>query len=839
MAYRIARADGNFTAAATWGAVDATSLLDSQAGNTVLSTSFLASATFTPGAIEIDGIALKVASRVEVSSGTISVRLYKTTATAGVVAGTEVSLNVSDLPYSPISPSSAVQANPIGWVFFKFAAPVTLLAGSAYRVEASTSVASQVNLFRNATANNWSRMLRTTTTGAPAAGDSLFVVTEWSGPLTPTPHVVTMDSTAATDYGGGDQVLPSVGIGDGSTLAYQTTAATNYVLRVSGVVAVHVGGTLTMGTPGTPVPRSSTAVLEFDCASTGNFGLLVFGTATFHGESRTDEKDVTYALLTADLSATGTSLTVDTDTGWLDGDEIVVTPTGATKTEGEALTLDGDAPADTIPTTAGAAFGHLGSAADRIQAEVFLLTRNLHLRSTLSTAGAYCHVGQLGVLNADWLDLQYIFGSTTQKRGLENNGTVTLDYCVVRNSTTGNFIYSAGSLTTTHTHWWTQAGTACVVCAGGTLTMSDACICHDTTGSNQVGVQSAANAAATITLTRVFVSGTGADALQQGNPGAGIDTVWSLTDVRARTCGVGLNLAALGVRAVRMRGGALVHNTYGLELGPLPESVELDDVLLLGNITAGIQLAGAYPVWLRALNCVLAGTTWRNQALGVNIGTNYLSAEYTFLNCTFGVAAGNRIAHTTADLGTNTTLSAVEVKITCVNTMLASATPILAGLTSATKHRSLIAQQRAGQVTNTHSRLYPRLGTISYETATYRSAAPSEKLAPSSDDPLFRLTSAPKRVSVAAGKTVTVSAYVRKDGSYNGVAPRLICVANPALGIDRDVVMASLTVGIDTWEQLSGTTTPVAEENGVLEFYVDCTGTAGAVYVDDWSAAQN
>jgi hypothetical protein len=54
-------------------------------------------------------------------------------------------------------------------------------------------------------------------------------------------------------------------------------------------------------------------------------------------------------------------------------------------------------------------------------------------------------------------------------------------------------------------------------------------------------------------------------------------------------------------------------------------------------------------------------------------------------------------------------------------------------------------------------------------------------------------------------------------------------------GIDTDVT-DTLSVGADEWEQLSVSDTPT--EIGVIEWYVDCDGTAGVVYVDDMGVAQ-
>ncbi|MCA1841466.1 MAG: hypothetical protein LC723_14275, partial [Actinobacteria bacterium] len=197
MATYLAAANGNLTAGATWAAVDSTSLLDAQDATTTLTTSLIASSTFTPGAITIDGIAVKIAGRAAVASGTMTVEL----STGGVqVTGTSVTINVSDIPVENEVASTTLC--PIGWTFFKFGSPVLLLAATLYAVRATTSVGGQVDLFRNSTAANWSRMLRTTTTGvAPTTGDRMFICGEWTAAATKTDRAVVMDSTAATDYG--------------------------------------------------------------------------------------------------------------------------------------------------------------------------------------------------------------------------------------------------------------------------------------------------------------------------------------------------------------------------------------------------------------------------------------------------------------------------------------------------------------------------------------------------------------------------------------------------------------------------------------------------------------
>lgn len=125
--------------------------------------------------------------------------------------------------------------------------------------------------------------------------------------VTPTNDItVTNDQTAATDYGSNStsNAAPAIAVCKRGTLKFKDTSAANPYLRVSGYLIVYNGGTLNMGTTGTPIPRDSTAVLEFDCAADGDFGLVSRNgsTTNLQGLSRTSGKNVVSAKLTADTA---------------------------------------------------------------------------------------------------------------------------------------------------------------------------------------------------------------------------------------------------------------------------------------------------------------------------------------------------------------------------------------------------------------------------------------------------------------------------------------------------------------------------------------------------------
>jgi hypothetical protein len=259
MATRAAIATGsaaNFLTAGTWGLIDASSYLNAEhATESLLTTNYAdsRSAAFAPNggsAVEISGVAVKLCERLG-TTGTMSVELYNSTDSAAV-AGTEVTINVADLP-------SALETDINGgWIFLKFGSPVTLEAAHNYKVEAKTSNASQVDLWCDGTADNLSRFLLTTTTGAPAAGDDLIITKAYTGAGTGTDAIVTMNETATTDYGStptaaNSLITPGIAICNGGRLVFPPAATS--LLKISNSIIVYSGGILAQGIP----PLSGTA----------------------------------------------------------------------------------------------------------------------------------------------------------------------------------------------------------------------------------------------------------------------------------------------------------------------------------------------------------------------------------------------------------------------------------------------------------------------------------------------------------------------------------------------------------------------------------------------------
>ena len=316
MATYISKATGNFTAAGTWAPISSVSNaeLDSEAGtSSVPQTTPTYSATFTPAATNIDGVAIKIATRPG-STGTITVILENNTS-PGTREGS-LSINVSD-----------IDSSGLGWYFFKFGSAVSPNGTDVYKVGISTSSATQVTCYRDSTANNWCRMLRlTSAASAPTTSDKLMVMGEWTAAATLTSYTVTMDETATTSYGPTVSGGPPQGftINKGGTLAWATAASTNYYLKVKGIFAVYGSGTHQMYTSGTPCPSTSSAVLELDSAANVDSGYRLYPghSATHYGNSKWPTVAITGASNATPIEITSTSH------GLVAGERVTITLVG-------------------------------------------------------------------------------------------------------------------------------------------------------------------------------------------------------------------------------------------------------------------------------------------------------------------------------------------------------------------------------------------------------------------------------------------------------------------------------------------------------------------------------
>jgi len=843
MAVYIAAADGVLSsAAAVWKTVDATSYLYAVNGSTALTTAYVESQATTPGAITVRGIAVHIAARVASPTGTMSVRIAQAGAT---VAGTEVTINVSD-----IDRPGGVELHAPGLYFFKFAAPVTLAAATLYTTSAKCSVNGEVSLYRNATAGNWSRMWQTDTFGNPAAGDDWHILGEWTAAGTKTNRTVTMDETVAVDYGvapGTDLNLQGITIGKGGTLNFGTTASTNYVLQASTGIRVWAGGILNMGTTATPVPITSTATIQFDCAADGDFGLLVDGTFNAQGVARTAGKNVVVCKLNTDEAAAQTVLGVDTDTGWLNGDIVDLAPTSRTFSESEQRTMNANAGASSIQVSAGLTNAHSGTSPT--QAEVINITRNVVVRSLSTTNMAFVAFGPTATVDCDWVWFRYLGQNSDYKFGVQvrtqAGGSCAMDYCSVTDFETAG-VYIGGTNVTSNANVSINntvltSRQAATISVGFQATDSDGSnysvngvyvTAIDGTAGGRVGI--IIGAVPNGTFSNLVAAGCEVDGIQIATPTttASLLSAGTFTGVTAHSNQTnGLTLS--GDFTIKITTCNVWRNNANTSEGGIsvsnPGIKEIIGGSLFGNNLQNIFLSGVTVFIGR--NLTIAGDTTFATADGVEFNGSQTLMFAKFTGCTFGSTSGIFVAHTNdINLGAGRKI----VDITLVHTKLDSATEFTN--TGSLQGQSVIRHQRVDQATNVHKRVYQAVGgTASYDTTTVRNSVSSEKLAPSNAPAAAPLESSVLRARVQSGHTVSVAVWGQKDASFSGTAT-LYLKANPALGVTTDTLLATFSGAINTWVQLSGTT-PAATEKGVFEFVVRVTGTGGAFYIDDWSAA--
>ena len=108
----------------------------------------------------------------------------------------------------------------------------------------------------------------------------------------------------------------------------------------------------------------------------------------------------------------------------------------------------------------------------------------------------------------------------------------------------------------------------------------------------------------------------------------------------------------------------------------------------------------------------------------------------------------------------------------------------------------------------------------------------AEKISPLSITDKFK--SGSKFVAVSTNDVVDLKIKVAVTNNYNGSNPRFVLKKNRSLGFEEDQVLYTFPETTSYSETLLST--PSASGVGVMEFFVDCDGTAGSVIIDEWKA---
>lgn len=828
MTTRLAAATGNFTTAGTWLAADATALNDVETTFTALTNAYQNSTAFTPGAITVDGIAIKIASRAAGSpANTITVRLGQ----AGVdVAGTPTTMNVSD-----IDPCSTAE-NEGGWYYFRFnvagvPTPVLLLGATAYTVGVKLSATTTAVSLYVASGTNWTRMVVTTTTGAPAAGDRLAICADRISAGVSNNYIVTMDNTATTSFG--STVTQALTINKGGTLTFGTTAATAYYLKVKGITQVNSGGALNIGTSGTQMPSNSSAVLEFDATAAVDSGLFCKNGSTIAIWGKTITN--TWSNLNTDEAVASTVWGIVSTADWANSDVVCIDSTTQTASQAEKRTISTVDSAVQITVTAGLTNAHSGTAPT--QAYVGNLTRNVKIRGVSASLVGYVNFSPTCIAVVKYAEFTALGNFTSGKTGVviqTTTGSITLQYCSMYDSTQA-----------------TAIGIKVLGAATNNFTVSNNVVYN----INATGVSVDATTGTTYTIDSNLVMAT------QSGGGSGAFSLSDLGGVITNNIGSssasGSNWIIGASDTPGTFSGNIAHSgaTHGFTFTGAIPSGTLSNLTAWRNGTSssyGLNVTGACECIVDNYTCfgnASAGMNLSNGAGNITVNNSTFNAGVTLLQpagIIFAGAGANLLCNSTT-FGATTTHGTGDLNITAASTvhaafnncLFSSATEI-ANQTNLTPS-AYIGSEKHDQ-TSGLNKTWRKYGILSIDTTIFRTS-PSLRMTPNNaSNKLEQLL--PFKVAVKSGVIATVGAYVREsvvgDGTaYNGARIRLICKANFSLGVTVDTVIATATVASSGAFELISGALPSPSEDGCFDIITDCDGTTGWVNIDTYSSSPN
>ena len=482
------------------------------------------------------------------------------------------------------------------------------------------------------------------------------------------------------------------------------------------------------------------------------------------------------------------------------------------------------------------------------------LTRNLKTYgSGTATGQAYVRFDPTATVNESYVEFYQLGAGATDKMGIDietTTGSCTMTGCVYRDSSDASTdkLYISGASSNNITLSYcnfaqstTQGYGIKVDATTGTSITIDNCLVVGWLNGIVCGDVG-------ITLTNCTVSGAqpgvGIGAIQIGEAGAAITgTFNNLTAHGNAYSGVEFSQQQISgsigtINAWRNLCNNGNASDSGIKISAASYGLTFTGGTLFGNggstHSSGICItAGATPTELTFRNFTMCGdTTFPNQQ-AITLGGYY--GRLFLEGCQLGVPTGIYTTHTSGDIPASTT--AIPVNYILRNTTLGSPTEIINQSSMNAATSTYIVSEKHDQTAGLHYR-WERNGTVNTDSSLFKTASPSLKMTPTSASIKLTATRYPFHFSapVSSGQTITFTCYVQKSAAYNGAQPRLLVIENAAIGITVDTVLSTASGGLGSWLTLTGTTAAVTDD-GVLEFTVDCDGTAGFVNVDDCSVS--
>lgn len=802
---------------ATWQTVNTTSYLKSEAASTATTTSYVASQTFTPGVITVEGILLRVKGTTTTPTGTFSVELYNST---GAISVATVTCNATDITNNNTNLDG-------GWMYFKFGSPVILLAATAYSIRVRSSVAGTVTVYRNATAGNWSRGLVTSTTASLAASDDVIICGDVTAAATTTVNTVTFNYTGVDSYG-------SLEVGAYGKLVGENSTSTNYKLTINdaGLFLITHNGIVEFSTSSSRLPTTSTFVILLTCSARNTNYLYVrnYGTFRAFGSDK-----IRSAKLTADVGIGGTTLTTNITTNWKSGDNIYISNTetiSTTQVQSRTLAIDSSGTTVTIPASSFVTKGTSPYVTDVIN-----LTSNFRIIGTSAANATNTSCQIKSILDVD--NIEYSFTSTAVFIYTGVGGSCSIKNCSISNSNTLGFTgvyniytdYSSSNYTIDGlVIGGTQAGgiyfltsnlascilSNCVIIGGAqgylgsfrTNTTISNCIAANLSSNGftigyQNGVQFLGGVCNNIT------------AYNCSNFGVQFGTASGLTFYLYNSTFSNINVW---------------RNGYGLALYSFLTII--NNLNSFGNTNNNML---CYVV----SNCTINNSEIQGGITRVSFGGIYIDSFVDKL-----IFKNSNIATTTSHTNWNIASNQFAIANISFNNCSFGGSVNIAGNSTLQPNSSISIQRKNGN--SGSNEVYKEYGSIiSNDTTIFNITPSSQRIKPANAS--YKTSSTAFKIPIASGTVATVSIKVRKsvigDGTaYNGNQPRLILKSNPSAGstYNNDIVCATATNAADgAWETLSYTLPVAVTDNVGMEFYVDCDGTTGWINVDTFTSNNN
>lgn len=297
----------------------------------------------------------------------------------------------------------------------------------------------------------------------------------------------------------------------------------------------------------------------------------------------------------------------------------------------------------------------------------------------------------------------------------------------------------------------------------------------------------------------------------------------TISDFIIHNCNTGMTAAASATKYINnvsfIRNAAGLTNTAG--------KIILNSCNFFSNNSYGVNINASATIsyYGEFNNCVFRGGAIYTQALGIQVVSGLSNTGTTIVNnCSFGVTN----QHQSFDVNVGGyTLNPLIFN----NCTLASAVEV-----NTTVHTFIDENNYVGFInidgTGGNNRMYIRQAIVSSDTTIFKTASPSIRITPKSATIEANTKTFTFKVPVNSGQTCTPSVYVREsvagDGAdYNGNPVKLYLKSNVNIGITTDTLIDTATgASVGAWEELTGTTA-AASNDGVMEFYLTCNGTAG------------